>query len=152
MTRVENDEEMEARLLRVIAQARFEVLDDDYIWRRMADDRPPSRKAIACVRDDQAWYEFLPAMPSAAMERYRVVSFRFKEGTDAAGFVAWLASYLKRTAQTGSVVICGKDQRDSSELFRTSQGVFDYWCCSVASGDRFVAVIRGLIYQGAKLP
>ena len=148
MAQVETTDETETRLLRVIAQARFEVLAQDYIWRRMDHDQPPSQKAIACVRDDEAWYEFLPAPTNASTERYRVVSFHFSEGTDAAGFVAWLATHLKRTAQTGSVVICGKDQRDSAELFHASQGVFDYWCCSVASGDRFVAVIRGLIDRG----
>src|SRR5262249_53194025 len=89
------------------------------------------------VRDSAVWNEFVPAPASTSAPRYRVVSFHFNEGTDAAGFVAWLAAHLKRSAGTGSVVICGKDRRDTPELFRTSQGVFDYWCCAVTAGDRF---------------
>jgi hypothetical protein len=100
MTRDDTSEQMEARLLRGIAQTRFEVLAENYIWQQMTDNQRPSRKAIACVRDGQAWYQFLPAGSNAATERYRVVSFHFKEGTDADGFVAWLAGHLKRRAQS----------------------------------------------------
>ena len=151
MSTTETSEQMDARLLRVIAQAQFDVFPADYIWQPMANDQRPSRDAIACVRDGKVWHEFVPAPPSTSAERYRVVSFHFTEGTDAAGFVAWLAGHLKRSAGTGSVVICGKDRRDTPELFRTSQGVFDYWCCSVTAGDRFVALIRSLITQGQRL-
>jgi hypothetical protein len=122
------------------------------VWQRMLDDQAPSRGAIACVRDGPVWFEFRPAASNGDAERYRVVSFHFQEGTDAAGFVAWLAAHLKRSAGTGAVVICGKDRRDSPELFRTSLGVFDYWCCPVAVGDRFVAVIRDLIAKPARAP
>ena len=76
------------------------------------------------------------------------MSFHFAEGTNASGFVAWLAGHLKRSAGTGSVVICGKDRRDTPALFRTSFGVFDYRCCPVEAGDRFVTVIRSLIERG----
>jgi hypothetical protein len=48
------------------------------------------------------------------------------------------------------VVICRKDKRDSAMLFRASQGVFDYWCCSVAKGQRFISVIQSLIDRGQK--
>jgi len=153
----ETNDEMEARLLHVIATAELEILDGDYVWQRMGDDQAPSCDAIACVRDGPAWFEFVPAAPDADAQRYRVASFHFREGTDAAGFVAWLAAHLKRSAGTGAVVICGKDRRASPELFRTSLGVFDYWCAPVAVGDRFVAVIRDLVskdgagseYQGS---
>src|SRR5215471_14678383 len=151
MSTTETSEQMDARLLRVIAQAQFDVFPGDYIWRPMTNDQRPSRDAIACVRDGEVWHEFVPAPARTSAERYRVVSFHFTEGTDAAGFVAWLAAHLKRSAGTGSVVICGKDRRDTSEIFHASQGVFDYWCCSVASGDRFVTVIRGLIDRGITL-
>jgi hypothetical protein len=150
MVTTESSEQMEARLLRVIAHSRFEVLTDDYIWQPMTGNQPPSGNAITCVRDGDIWHEFVSASPTSSGQRYRVVSFHFKEGIDASGFVAWLACHLKRSAGTGSVVICGKDKRDSAELFQTSQGVFDYWCCSVAAGDRFVSVIRSLIEQGGK--
>jgi hypothetical protein len=90
----------------------------------------------------------LPILRRSGIESSAFIS---KEGTDAAGFVAWLAGHLKRSAGTGSVVIYGKDRRDTSELFQTSQGVFDYWCCSVTAGEKFVAVIQSLIAQGQKL-
>jgi hypothetical protein len=146
----EPSEQMEVRLLRVIAQAQFDVLTNDYVWQPMSSSQPPARDAIACVRDGDVWHQFVAASPNSSAQRYRVVSFHFKEGTDAAGFVAWLAGHLKRSAGTGSVVICGKDRRDTSALFQTSQGVFDYWCCLVAAGDKFVAVIQSLIEQGEK--
>src|SRR5499433_1105944 len=152
MSATETSEQMDARLLRVIAQAQFDVFPADYIWQPMTNDQRPSRDAIACVRDGEVWHEFVPAPASTSAERYRVVSFHFKEGTDAAGFVAWLAAHLKRSAGTGSVVICGKDRRDTPELFQTSLGVFDYWCCPVAAGDKFVAVMRALIEEGSALP
>jgi hypothetical protein len=151
MAVTETPDEMGERLIRVIAQAQFDVLPDDYVWQPMNPETPPARAALACVRDGDAWNQFVPAPTTTSAERYRVVSFHFKEGTDAAGFVAWLAAHLKRSAGTGSVVICGKDRRDTPALFQTSQGVFDYWCCAVAAGDKFVAVIRSLIDQGRKL-
>jgi len=122
MTVTETSEQMDARLLSVIAQARFDVFPDDYIWQPMSPDQRPARDVIACVRDGDVWNQFVPARASSSAQRYRVVSLHFKEGTDAAGFVAWLAAHLKRSAGTGSVVICGKDRRDTPELFRSSQG------------------------------
>jgi hypothetical protein len=103
------------------------------------------------VRDGPVWNQCVPATLSSSAQRYRVASFHFKEGIDAAGFVAWLAGHLKRSAGIGAVVIYGKDRRDTQDLFRTSQGVFDYWRCSIAAGEKFVAVIRALIEQGRKL-
>ena len=132
MAVTETPEQMETRLSHVIAQSQFDVLADDYIWQPTTPGQAPAREAVACVRDGDVWNQFVPPSPSSSAQRYRVVSFHFKEGTDAAGFVAWLASHLKRAPRTGSVVIWGKDRRDTPELFQTSQGVFDYWCCSVA--------------------
>ena len=147
----ETPEQMNTRLLRVIAGAQFDVFPDDYVWEPMDARGGPAGHAIACVRDGEVWSQFVPATADAAPERYRVVSFHFKEGINAAGFVAWLAAHLKQSAGTGSVVICGKDCRNSPGLFQTSQGVFDYWCCAVEAGERFVAVIRSLIEQGRRL-
>jgi len=143
---------MEARLLGVISWSRFEVLRDDHVWAPMSPGQAPAGEAIACVRDGDIWNQFIPASSTARGQRYRVVSFHSKEGTDASGFVAWLAAHLKRSAGTGSVVICGKDRRDTPELFKTSLAVFDYWCCPIAAGDKFVAVMRSLIEQGKTLP
>ena len=150
MTADETIEAIQARLLQVIAQAQFDVLTTDYAWRSMSANEARQQDAIACVRDGNQWYQFGPAAAGAAAEPYRVVSFHFKEGLDASGFVAWLAGHLQRSAGTGSVVICGKDQRDTPGLFRASLSVFDYWCCPVVSGDRFVAVIQSLRAIGAR--
>lgn len=114
----------------------------------MGTGQAPAREAIACVRDGDAWSQFIPAPATASGQRYRVVSFHFREGADASGFVAWLAAHLKVSAGTGAVVICGKDRRDTPELFETSLGVLDYWCCPVAAGEKFVAVMRSLIEKG----
>lgn len=143
----ETAEEMEWRLLDVISRARCEVLADDYVWATMVSGEAPRPEAIACVRDGNTWSQFVPSSGTTAAP-YRVVSFHFAEGTNASGFVAWLAAHIKRSAGTGSVVICGKDRRDTPALFQTSLGVFDYWCCPVDAGDRFVAVIRALMERG----
>jgi hypothetical protein len=127
------------------------VLADDDVWLPMACDHAPSRDAIACVRDGDVSHPIVPAPPTGSAPRDRVVSVHFKEGTDPAGYVAWLAAHLKRAAGTGSVVIYGKDRRASPELFHTSQGVFDDWCCAVSAGDTCVSVIRSLVEQGRKL-
>src|SRR5437762_5218406 len=113
----ETTEKMESRLLGVISRARFEVLGDDYVWAAMMSDEPPRREAIACVRDDDTWSQFVPSSGGTTAAPYRVVSFHFAEGTNASGFVAWLAAHIKRSAGTGSVVICGKDRRDTPALF-----------------------------------
>ncbi|HVH30907.1 MAG TPA: DUF6196 family protein, partial [bacterium] len=62
---------------------------------------------------------------------------------DASGFVAWLATHLKRTVGTGVIVICGRDQR-GEVLHPASQGVFDYWACPAQFGDRVMAEIASL--------
>ena len=57
----ETSEEMEARLMRVIARSQFDVLADDYIWQSMSPVQTPAREAFACVRDGMAWNQFVPA-------------------------------------------------------------------------------------------
>ena len=81
---------------------------------------------------------------------FRVVLFRFSEnGPSAIGFVAWLHTHLRITGKTGAIVICGKDSRNSKELFEICQGVMDYWACPVGpASDRFIKVIQTLIQRG----
>lgn len=87
---LETQEQMEARLLGVIAESQFDVLADDYIWQPMEADRAPARDAIACVRDGSMWHEFVPAPVGASAQRYRVVSFHFEEGrTPPASLPGW---------------------------------------------------------------
>jgi hypothetical protein len=54
--------------------------------------------------------------------------------------------------KTGAIVICGKDRRNSIQLFEICQGAMDYWACPIGpAGDRFLDVIRILIQRGAAL-
>jgi hypothetical protein len=76
----------------------FDVLTNHYLWQPMPPGQPPARNAITCVRDGDVWHQFVAASPHSAAQRYRVASFHFKEGTDAAGFVAWLGGHPKRSA------------------------------------------------------
>lgn len=76
-----------------------------------------------------------------------VVSFHFPADISGAGFIAWMAAWLKREADTGVVVIGGKDQNGSAGLDQGSFGVFDYWCCDADHRERFVGAIEQLIAQ-----
>lgn len=70
MAGAETPEQMEARLLRVIAQSRFEILASDYIWQPMAPGQAPAPEAIACVRDGAVWNQFVPASATIQTQRY----------------------------------------------------------------------------------
>lgn len=144
----ESPDTTEKRLLSVVAAATFRILPADHAWLPLAFDRTPSAEAIACVRDDSNWFELAPATDQPLHERYFVVSFHFSEGIPASGFVGWLATYLRQTANTGVVVICGKDQRQSPGLLAAANGVFDYWCCMADAKPRFLSAIEKLIDKG----
>jgi hypothetical protein len=85
----------------------------------------------------------VPATTDAA-GAYRIFAFHFAEGTNASGFVAWLAGLMKREAGTGAMVVCGFDARATAALWRTSLGLFDYWGCPWAKGDAVIALIERL--------
>lgn len=118
----------------------------------MRSGQGPSEGALACVRDGASWFEFVPATNEPSKERHFVVSFNFSEGASASGFVGWLATHLKQQANTGVVVICGKDARNTPGLLAAANGVFDYWCCMAEAKPRFLAAIRTLIERGKALP
>ncbi len=141
-----------SRLLSVIGSSTFRIYPSEYIWTSMRPGQGPSEDALACVRDGLSWFEFVPATNEPAKERYFVVSFNFSEEASASGFVAWLATYLKLQANTGVVVICGKDARNTSGLLAAANGVFDYWCCMTEAKPRFLAAIQTLIERGKALP
>jgi hypothetical protein len=58
---------------------------------------------------------------------YRILVFHFAEGSNASGFVAWLAGIMKKEAGTGAMVVCGFDARATPALWQTSLGLFDYY-------------------------
>ena len=149
----ETESEFDERLCRVIAQATTTFFPDDYIWRQMYAGVSPARDALACVADGETWHQFVPAVPSDTLGRFRVVLFKFSHtGPSAIGFIAWLHSNLRRMGKTGAIVICGKDRRDSPKLFEICQGAMDYWACPVGpAGERFIGVIRELIDRGLAL-
>ncbi len=60
----ETPEQMETRLLRVIAQSQFDVLSNDYTWQPMPPGQPPAREAIACVCDGDVWHQFAAPLPT----------------------------------------------------------------------------------------
>jgi len=149
----ETDSEFDERLCQVIAQATTTFFPHDYVWKPMHAGSSPAHGALACVVDGGTWHQFVPAIPSDTIGRFRAVLFKFSEtGPSAIGFVAWLHSNLRRMGKTGAIVICGKDRRDSPELFGICQGAMDYWACPVGpAGERFIGVIRELIDRSLAL-
>lgn len=145
---METSDEMHQRLLRLTAASRLTVLQDDYGWLPLTPGAAPAPTAIACVRDGEVWNQLLPVPESHPGPRMGVVSFHFADHISGAGFIAWLAAWIKQEVGTGVVVIGGKDSNSSSGLDRASFGVFDYWCCDAANRARFLAAIDKLIVLG----
>jgi hypothetical protein len=100
----EAPEQMHERLLEVIAKSRFEVLPQPYAWQGIANSLRIPDDALAAVRDGDGWYALMPAA-EGANGTYRIFSFHFAEGTNASGFVAWLAGLMKQDAGTGAMVV-----------------------------------------------
>ena len=139
----ETSEHAHERLLEVIAKSRFEVLPQPYAWQGIPDSMQLPNDALAAVRDGETWYALAPTI-SAADGTYRVFSFHFAEGTNASGFVAWLAGLMRDDAGTGAMVVCGFDARGSAALWRSSLGLFDYWGCRWSKGDAVIALVERL--------
>src|SRR5262249_62178537 len=93
----ESAEQMHARLCRVIAAARFEVLSQPYAWEQVSEPSRVPINALAVVRDGSAWYA-LTAVPPNTTGTYRILVFHFAEDSNASGFVAWLAGVMKKEA------------------------------------------------------
>jgi hypothetical protein len=74
--------------------------------------------------------------------------FHFAEGTNASGFVAWLAGLMKQDAGTGVMVVCGFDARNNPALWQTSLGLFDYWGCPWIKGEAVIALVKRLRHVG----
>jgi len=139
---------MHQRLCGAIAAARFDALAEPYAWQRVEAAAPPPVAALALVRDGAAWSALHPVATGAA-GAYRILAFRFAEGSNASGFVAWLAARLKQEAGTGAMVVCGFDARATPALWQTSLGLFDYWGCPWDRGDDVIALVERLRREGA---
>jgi hypothetical protein len=144
----ETSEQMHERLLEVIAKSQYEPLSQPYAWQAVPDSRQVPDGALAAVRDGDAWYALAPSIQDAE-GNYRVFSFHFAEGTNASGFVAWLAGLMKEEAGTGAMVVCGFDARDTPALWQTSLGLFDFWGCPWRKGDAVLALVERLRRLGS---
>src|SRR5215468_4608212 len=87
--------------------------------------------------------------PNDATGAYRILVFHFAEGSNASGFVAWLAGIMKKGAGTGVMVVCGFDARATPAMWQTSLGLFDYWGCPWGRGDEVAALVERLRREGA---
>ena len=145
----EPPKQMHHRLLEVIAKARFEAFAQPYAWQGIANLGQIPAGVLAAVRDGEAWYALAPAT-QRTQGSYRVLAFHFAEGTNASGFVAWLAGLMKQEAGTGAMVVCGFDARSTPALWQTSLGLFDYWGCPWAKGDDMIALVDRLRQGGSR--
>ena len=145
----ESAEQMHKRLCNVIAAAQFEVLSQPYAWQQVSEPFRLPANTLAVVRDGSAWYALTSVPPNDATGAYRILVFHFAEGSNASGFVAWLAGIMKKGAGTGAMVVvastparrprCGKPHSVCS----TTGG------CPWSRGDEVAALVQRLRREGA---
>ena len=75
----ESAEQMHARLCRVIAAARLEVLSQPYAWEQVSEPSRVPINALAVVRDGSAWYA-LTAVPPNTTGAYRILGISLCRG------------------------------------------------------------------------
>jgi len=96
----ESIEQMHERLRGVMAASRFEALSQPYAWQQVSKLSQLPATALAAVRDGATWYALTAVTPEAT-GAYRIMVFHFAEGSNASGFVAWLAGIIKKEVGTG---------------------------------------------------
>ena len=146
----ETPEQAAARLLKVIANAEYQVLPGFYAFEAMPNGLSQARpEALACVRDREFWSQLVPVpRPPGGKDLFKIFKFRFSPQVDATGFVGWLHSHLARTTGAASIVICGKDERSGSEFGHGRGNIFDYWGCPADRADVVLAEVQSLIERG----
>ena len=145
----EATEQMHERLSGIMAASRFEALSQPYAWQQVSKLSELPATALAAVRDGSTWYALAAVTPEAA-GAYRIMVFHFAEGSNASGFVAWLAGIIKKEVGTGVMVVCGFDARATPALWQTSLGLFDYWGCPWGLGDEVIALVERLRRGGPR--
>ena len=75
--REETGSQISARLLEVIAHAKFEVLPELYAFGPLTEGVTPRKDALACVRDGGAWSKLVPVDDGATPTAFRIFSFHF---------------------------------------------------------------------------
>ena len=141
----ETPTETKTRLLKVIAQSKFEVLNDYYTFEEFPFNRFSTdvrQDALALVRDNEVWSQLVPS-DNPNQERFKIFSFHFDNCKDNSGFVGWLASHLKTKLGTGVFVTCGQNSQRG--------GIFDYWGCPLEISAKVIDEIENLIFQGKEM-
>jgi uncharacterized protein DUF6196 len=148
--RQETPDQVTACLLRVIANAEFQVLPGFHAFEQLPDGPQRTRPdALACVRDHDTWSQLVPRPATqAGAGCFTMFSFHFDERFDATGFVGWLHAHLARTTGAGHIVICGRDRRSAASFDHVRGGIFDYWGCPAERADTVLAEVRSLIERG----
>jgi hypothetical protein len=139
----ETPDQVGERLLRVLGRSELTALDGTFGFtehRTASSAVAAADKALALVRDDDAWSTLQP-VSYPGIEPLRVFVFHFPAGVDNSGFVGWLASHLKAVLGTGVLVVCGFNGRRG--------GVFDYWCVPERVADEALAELHRLRGSGA---
>jgi hypothetical protein len=138
----ETSEQTHARLLRVIARARFIIHGGTYAFKELPLDDFPGEPILGrwrtCGTTRYVASSSRPTTPSA--ELFKVFGFHFEGIEDNSGFVGWLASYLKRELGAGLFVVCGHNSKRG--------GIFDYWGCPAELAEPVTRQIRLLIDRG----
>lgn len=138
----ETQEQVDARIKKVISESDFKVYEGTYAFEEFPLDEfstKASSQALALVRDTEVWSQLVPSS-NQNLELFTVFSFHFDNCSDNSGFVGWLASFLKRELGTGVFVTCGQNSGRG--------GIFDYWGCPAELGKQAIAVVRKLITEG----
>ncbi|MPV85989.1 DUF6196 family protein [Ostreibacterium oceani] len=141
----ETTEQTENRLRKVISETDFKVYAGAYAFEEFPlakfNDKV-NQNALCLIRDEEVWSQLIPS-DDQSKELFQIFSFHFDECKDNSGFIGWLANHLKARLGTGLFVTCGQNtNRD---------GIFDYWGCPLALGDKAVAEVQKLIEDGKNL-
>jgi Family of unknown function (DUF6196) len=141
----ETSEQTQARLLRVMAHARMDVLTQSYTYVEHPVEQFPAHLAggaLAFVRDETVWSALVSVLPTTpASDSYTIVAFHFAPDIPNSGFVGWLASEFKRQLGTGVFVVCGQNSADG--------GVFDYWGIPLSVATQALQMLKHMQQQGA---
>ena len=138
----ENPQQIEQRILQVLAQADLKIYDGSYGFEEFALNDfaiKANPEALALVRDNEVWSQLVYSEDSSK-ELFKVFSFHFDGCIDNSGFVGWLASHLKTKLGTGVFVTCGQNINRG--------GIFDYWGCPIELANEVIAEIQQLIKSG----
>jgi len=135
----ETGEQIQLRLLKVLAQAEIKIYEEDYLFEEFSREDftlKARSEALALVRDGEVWSQLVPS-EHLTKERFKIIRFYFKEALDNSGFIGWLASHLKLKIGTGVFVICGQN--------RGHGGIYDYWGYPLDAAESVIEEIQNLV-------